>query len=325
MSKLKATLLVLCVAAISREAGHAQSNRTTWTDYGGSPDNARYLTLNQITRSNVDQLRVAWTYPSSDNISYVFNPIIVDNVMFVLARNNSLVAIDATTGKEIWIHEGLQGIAPRGINYWESSDRSDRRLLYLNAGSLTAIDARTGASIPSFGDTGRVDVRIGLHRDLTNIRRLQTNNPGRLYQDLFIVSLPAGGAGYVASPGDIHAYDVRSGKLMWVFHTVPERGEPGAETWPEAALETGSGVHNWSSGNPLNFTMGTDGALDGTGGAGRQLAQLASGKSVDDITRDHSSREDMVNAFFNTSAFAPVASLPRGCQVEIDAVMYLGK
>ena len=86
-----------------------------------------------------------------------------------------------------------------------------------------------------------MDVRVGLHRDLTNIRRLQTNNPGRIYRDLFIVSLPAGGAGYVASPGDIHAYDVRSGKLMWVFHAVPERGEQGVETWPDAAVETGSG------------------------------------------------------------------------------------
>jgi hypothetical protein len=75
---------------------------------------------------------------------------------------------------------------------------------------------------------------------------------------------------------------------------------------------TVSGVTNLSSGNPLNFTMGTDVALDGTGGAGRQLAQLAAGKTVDDIARDESSREDMVNAFFNPSAFAPVASLPRG-------------
>ena len=75
---------------------------------------------------------------------------------------------------------------------------------------------------------------------------------------------------------------------------------------------TVSGVHNWSSGNPLNFTMGTDVALDGTGGAGRQLAQLADGKTVDDIARDHSSREDFIAAFFDKSAFATVASLPRG-------------
>jgi quinoprotein glucose dehydrogenase len=191
-------------------------------------------------------LDVVWRYPTADSRSYRFNPIVVDGTMFVLAKNNSIVALDAVTGQEKWSHANDGAVSDRGINYWESSDRSDRRLLYLNAGSLTAIDARTGAAIPSFGEKGRVDVRVGLHRDLTNIRRLQTNNPGRIYRDLFIVSLPAGGAGYVASPGDIHAYDVRSGKLMWVFHTVPERGEQGAETWPDSALETGSGVHNWS-------------------------------------------------------------------------------
>ena len=99
------------------------------------------------TNPRSSSLAVAWTYPTSDNISYVFNPVVVDNVIYVLARNNSLVALDATTGREIWIHEGLQGIAPRGINYWESKDRSDRRLLFQMNSYLQAIDAQTGKSI----------------------------------------------------------------------------------------------------------------------------------------------------------------------------------
>jgi quinoprotein glucose dehydrogenase len=156
------------------------------------------------------------------------------------------VALDPATGQEKWTHRNEGGVTDRGINYWESADGTDRRLLYLNAGSLKAIDARTGNNIASFGDNGRVDVRVGLHRDVSRIRPLQTNNPGRIYQNLMIVSLPAGGASYLASPGDVHAYDVRSGKLEWVFHSVPEKGEFGADTWPEAALETGSGVHNWA-------------------------------------------------------------------------------
>jgi quinoprotein glucose dehydrogenase len=242
-----AILLVASLTALVRTepAGVTRSFRN-WSQYLGGADSSQYSSLDQINKSTVSKLDVAWRYPSGDSRSYRFNPIVVDGTMFVLAKNNSIVALDAVTGQEKWAHPNDGAVSDRGINYWESSDRSDRRLVYLNAGSLTAIDARTGAAIPSFGDKGRVDVRIGLHRDLTKIRRLQTNNPGRIYQDLFIVSLPAGGAGYVASPGDIHAYDVRSGKLMWVFHTVPERGEAGAETWPEAALETGSGVHNWS-------------------------------------------------------------------------------
>ena len=98
-----------CAAALISEHGHAQSDRRTWTDYGGGPDNARYLTLDQIKKSNLDRLGVAWTYPTQDNIAYVFNPVVVDNVVYVLARNNSLVALDASTGREIWIHEGLAG------------------------------------------------------------------------------------------------------------------------------------------------------------------------------------------------------------------------
>jgi quinoprotein glucose dehydrogenase len=241
-------LLVACSVPVLLRGASTPVTRSfkTWSQYLGGADSSQYSALDQINRSNVSQLDVVWRYSTGDSRGYRFNPIVVDGTMFVLAKNNSIVALDAVTGREKWSHANDGAVGDRGINYWESRDRSDRRLLYLNAGSLTAIDARTGAAIPSFGEQGRVDVRVGLNRDLSKIRRLQTNNPGRIYQDLFIVSLPAGGAGYVASPGDIHAYDVRSGKLAWVFHTVPERGEPGAETWPDTALDLGSGVHNWS-------------------------------------------------------------------------------
>ena len=218
----------------------------TWGQYLGGADSSQYSALDQINKRNVARLEVAWTYSTGDARSYRFNPIVVDGTMYVLARNNSIVALDPVTGREKWPHRNEGAVTDRGINYWESADGSDRRLLYLNAGTLTAIDARTGNIIASFGDNGRVDVRTGLHRDVSRIRPLQTNNPGRIYQNLMIVSLPAGGASYLASPGDTHAYDVRSGKLEWVFHTVPEKGEFGADTWPEAALETGSGVHNWA-------------------------------------------------------------------------------
>jgi quinoprotein glucose dehydrogenase len=218
----------------------------TWGQYLGGADSSQYSALNQVDKSNVGRLAVAWKYSTADTRSYRFNPLVVDGTMYVLAKNNSIVALDASTGREKWVHPNDGAVTDRGMNYWESADRTDRRILYLNAGSLTAIDAQTGTAISSFGDNGRVDVRVGLNRDLSGIRRLQTNNPGRIYRDLMIVSLPAGGAGYLASPGDVHAYDVRSGKLAWVFHTVPERGEFGADTWPAHALATGSGVHNWA-------------------------------------------------------------------------------
>ena len=187
---------------------------------------------------------MAWSYPSRDTISYVFNPIVVDNVAYVLARNNSLVAIDATTGKEIWIHEDLRGIAPRGINYWESKDRSDRRLLFQMNSYLQAIDARTGKSIMTFGTDGAVNLREGLRRDPATLVKVQSSNPGKVFENLIILG-SAAGEHYMAPPGDIRAYDVVTGRLAWQFHTVPHPGEFGYETWPKDAWKYIGGANNW--------------------------------------------------------------------------------
>jgi quinoprotein glucose dehydrogenase len=221
---------------------------TTWTTYLGGAHSSQYSALDRINRSTVTQLQVAWSFPAGTRTNY-FNPIVVDGVMYVLARANELVALDAATGRELWArpHEGA--VSGRGINYWESPDRSDRRLLYLNSGALTAVDARTGRTILSFGTDGRVDLRDGLAasgRDITGVTPLGTNNPGRVFEDLMIVSLPAQGAGYESTPGDVHAYDVRTGELRWVFHSIPRPGEFGADTWPADIGHRRGGVHNWS-------------------------------------------------------------------------------
>ena len=115
---------------------------TTWRTYGGGGHSSQYSALDQIDKSNVAQLEVAWSFPVGER-SFVFNPIVVDDVMYVLARDNEIVALDAATGRELWArpHEGP--VSARGINYWQSADGSDRRLLYLNAGMLTALNART--------------------------------------------------------------------------------------------------------------------------------------------------------------------------------------
>jgi glucose dehydrogenase len=241
--------VLVVVGAISASVLTAQKSKpkfNTWHAYLGGADSSQYSSLDQINKKNVAQLQVAWTYPTGDMRTYRFNPVVVDGVMYVLAKNMALVALDAATGKEIWTHENQGAIGDRGINYWESADRKDRRLLYINGGFLTAVDVATGKTIESFGDKGKVDVRLGLNRDMTNVRPLQTGNPGRIFENLIIISLPAGGANYISNPGDTHAYDVLTGKLMWTFHSVPEKGEVGADTWPEAALATGGGVHNWS-------------------------------------------------------------------------------
>jgi len=215
-----------------------------WDQYLGGADSSQYSSLAEIDKSNVGRLEVAWSYPTGEN--YLFNPLIVGSTMYVLAKGRSIVALDAATGRELWTHANEGAVGTRGMNYWRSQDGSDERLLYLNGGFLTAIDAKTGDTITSFGVGGRVDLRIGLDGDVTTIRALQTNNPGRIFEDTIIMSLPAGGGGYASSPADIHAYNVRTGVLQWIFHTVPRPGEPGSETWPEAGLGNYGGVHNWS-------------------------------------------------------------------------------
>src|SRR5580698_467486 len=220
----------------------------TWSEYLGGADSSQYSSLKQITKSNVKQVEQVWSYPTGVGTS-TFNPIVADGVMYVIAKSAAtIVALDAATGKEIWTHQNQGNPTPRGINYWESKDRSDRRLLFAADGFLTALDAKTGEVIMSFGDNGRTDLKVGLDRDLTNIRSVQSGNPGRIYDNLIIMSLlPANtGDAYSATPGDIHAYDVRTGKLAWVFHTIPRPGEFGYETWPADAWKTLGGVHNWN-------------------------------------------------------------------------------
>ena len=215
-------------------------------DNGGGPDNSRYVTLNQITKANVGQLTPVWTYPSNDNVSYVWNPLIVDNVMYVLARNNSLVALDATTGKEIWVHEDLQGIAPRGINYWESKDRKDRRLIFQKNSYLEEINAVTGKSILSFGTEGIVNLREGLRRYPTAgpFGRVQSNNPGKVFENLLILGTSPG-EGFLSPPGDLRAFDVVTGQLVWQFHTIPHPGEYGYDTWTKDAWLYAGAANTW--------------------------------------------------------------------------------
>jgi glucose dehydrogenase len=218
---------------------------STWHEHLGGADSSQYSSLRQINKSNVKQLQVAWTYPAGEG-NYLFNPIVIDGVMYVQAKNNSLVALDALTGKELWTHPFEGPVVQRGINYWESSDRSDRRLLTINGGFLTAVDARTGQTIMSFGDNGRADLRAGLDFDWSRIAPIHTNNPGRIFEDIMIVPLMRSGSDYAYVPGDIHAYSVRTGKLLWQFHTVPRPGEVGYETWPKDFWQRSGGGINWS-------------------------------------------------------------------------------
>ncbi len=236
------TISALTIVTAQSKARGGGKPYTQWTAYGGGAHSAQYSALDQINKATVSRLQVAWTFPVTGTV--LFNPIVIDAVMYVQGTANALVALDASTGKQLWSHANEGAIGARGLNYWESPDRSDRRLLYLNAGKLTAIDAGTGALVSSFGSNGRVDLRDALWRPARN--PLQTSNPGRIFDDIVIISLPAQGAGYDSTPADVQAYDVRTGRVRWVFHSIPHPGEFGYDTWPDGAFRTAGGVHNWS-------------------------------------------------------------------------------
>ena len=236
--------LSCCLLGLGSQAVSAQQDHNTWRDYGGGPDNSKYVALNQIDKSNVDRLVQVWSYPTRDANSYSFNPIIIGKVMYVLARGSSLVALDAVTGKEIWVHENLPGMAYRGINYWESADHRDRRLIFQINHFVEEINAATGKSILTFGNQGLVDLRVGLGRDPGTIARIKNDTPGKVFGNVIILGSSTG-ENYMSPPGDIRAYDVISGKMVWTFHTLPHPGEPGYETWPKDAWKYAGGTNLW--------------------------------------------------------------------------------
>ena len=249
LSKLPLFAPAVVVVLISSLTSSAQ--QTSWKDYLGGPESSHYSALKQINTSNVNKLDVAWTYPTGDDMTYTFSPLVVGNIAYFAAKQGSLVAVDATTGKELWVHPftaaggipsrfgGIAGL--RGGNYWVSKDRTDRRLLVPSGGFLQAIDARTGKLVDSFADHGKLDLKIGLDR---TTRPLSSRTPGRVFENILILG-SATGEGYLAPPGDIRAFDVVTGKLLWVFHTIPRPGEFGYDTWPKDAYKYMGGVDVW--------------------------------------------------------------------------------
>jgi len=239
-------VLALCVAPLGMVWG--QQPEVSWKEYLGGPDSSHYSPLKQITPANVSKLEIAWSYAAGDG-NYSFSPLVVDNVAYVAAKQGALVALDASTGKELWVHAfggggggrggGIGG--QRGANYWENSDRSDRRILVTTGGFLYAIDARTGNTIDTFADHGKLDLKTGIDRATIP---LASRTPGRVFENLIILGSTTG-EGYLAPPGDLRAFDVRTGKLAWVFHTIPRPGELGYETWPKDAYKYMGGVDVW--------------------------------------------------------------------------------
>jgi quinoprotein glucose dehydrogenase len=268
LAPLAAVLAIAGAPALAKSSSTATSfDYKGWDAYAGGADSSQYSSLDQINTANVKDLQVAWTFETGPGPAPHFNPLKVGDTLYLI-NGSKLIALDPATGKEKWSHDyaaapaATSGGAPdapapargpagvrigdRGMNYWQSADGKDRRLYFLKNGMLTAVNADNGDVITSFGNNGEVDIRTGLEPAKMPDRPLMTSNPGRIYKNTIIISLPAAAYDFASAPADTHAYDVLTGKLKWVFHTVPEKGEPGYETWPAKDHDKFGGVHNWS-------------------------------------------------------------------------------
>jgi len=266
---------LICVASLSLLASCSQQSKSTasyetagnnWASYFGDPAGTHYSSLKQITRENVSQLREAWRYETPDAGNLQTTPLIIDGTMFVVSPLQKVIALDAATGKQLWIFDSGIGVeaAVRSVGWW--SDGKDSRLFTSVANYIYALNPADGSVLREFGNDGRIDLRENLRGDPED-NAYHATSPGTVYKDLYILggrvseSTPS-------SPGDHRAYDVRTGELRWSFHTIPLSGEPGSETWPKDARQTQGGANAWGG-----TTIDTE----------RGIVFIATGSAADDF------------------------------------------
>jgi len=262
--KLKyAGIVLILVSLFSCGGPTTESNESIYKTgknfpvYGGNKKGNRYSPLDQITKDNVNKLEVAWMYKAreSDTISNVRSrfsqiqcqPIVIDGVLYGTTPKLKLFALNAATGKEIWkFSPGIDGATNRGVMYWE--DDEDKRIFYSVQSNLYAVNAKTGELITSFGNNGFVNLHEGVGDSLTkdvSKLRVRATSPGIIYKNTLVIGSAVSESGDGA-PGSVRAFNVITGKLEWVFHTIPHPGEVGYETWPANGYQESGGANNWA-------------------------------------------------------------------------------
>jgi quinoprotein glucose dehydrogenase len=252
--------IALLTAAIIFVAGcRSKDKYAGWPHYKGSPESIHYSSLKQVDTSNVKNLRIAWEFHTGDadtvhHSQIQCNPIIVDGILYGTSPQMKLFALDAATGKEKWTFNPFDSLATdkntffilnncRGISYWKHEQ--DRRVYYTAGSHLYCLQAETGKPVPSFGNNGKIDLHEGLDREVSDLFVTATSPPV-IYRDLLIMGSRVD-EGALAAPGHIRAYDVRTGKRRWIFHTIPFPGEEGYETWEDStAWQFIGGANAWS-------------------------------------------------------------------------------
>ena len=243
-------LSVLCLSIfVSSCSDNEQAvfTESDWPAYGGQNNGNRYSTLTQVNRDNVSRLEPAWQFDTDSAGSSQTQPIVVGGVVYGVTPNLEVVALNGASGELLWSFSGLDGpsdfMGPsRGLAFWKEGDKE---ILFAGiVDKLFAIDPDNGELVAEFGDDGVLDLRTGLPGDTSRFY-VSLSSPGVIYRDTIIVGFRAAESP-PAPPGDIRAFDVRTGELVWSFHTIPAAGAFGADTWPENARATQGGANAWA-------------------------------------------------------------------------------
>lgn len=260
------SVVTLCSCTTDRNSTNTNDPYTSWSVFLGDATSSHYSALDQINRSNVADLTLAWTYNSGDADStgrtqVQCNPIIIDSTLYATSPGLKAIALDAATGREIWRFDPFEAGAVdegrginRGVSYWPGDGQYEARILYSAGSRLFALDTSTGIPISTFGEEGSINLRDGLDRDVTGLS-VTARTPGIIYKHLLIQGTSVS-EGIRSAPGHIRAYDVRTGELVWIFHTIPHPGEFGYDSWPTNAYLYSGGANAWS-GLSLDEERGT--------------------------------------------------------------------
>lgn len=268
---MKYSFYLLCALGFFLSCTHSGPTPTIgWQRYSADASGSKYSPLREINAENVHQLQVAWTFDTGDMrekpaSTIQCNPIIIDSVMFLTTPGLKVVALHAASGNPIWTFDPYEGgkarNVNRGVSYW--TDGQEARILFVADTELYCLDAETGTLIESFGSEGKVDLYNGMGRDVRHLW-ISSLTPGVIYQDILILGSRVGEGPAPSAPGHIRAYDVRTGDMTWIFHTIPQPGEQGYETWPTDAWTRKGGANAWGG-----FTLDEDRGIVfcGTGSA----------------------------------------------------------
>jgi len=248
-------LLFIIASACTEDSGRQDSfdsnDYKEWNTFLGDKASTQYSSLQQINRSNVQQLEIAWTFSTGDLIDGIrteiqANPIIVGDILYSTSPLKKVFALKADTGELLWMFDPFEGQEPaargvnRGVAYW--SGNGEERILYVAGARLYSIDAKTGEPDPEFGDNGSLDFGTGLSRDAQEGVRATATSPGVIFEDKLII----GSRVYNRAPGHIRAFNVRTGEIDWIFHTIPLPGQFGYDTWPAGAWTQMGNANSWA-------------------------------------------------------------------------------